>query len=85
MDAKKVLTIIEIVAVVALVVGGYWYWKNVYDKAPEKVEESFISEEATQSLESIDQPIKKDALPQTNLFKETETNPFIDTYRNPFD
>ncbi len=76
-------TIAIAVLILALIVGGIWYWW-ARKAAPGS---AGLGERI---FEKVQNPLK-DELPQTNPFKaesnpfqKAETNPFQNTYKNPF-
>lgn len=82
MDTKKLIE--TIVGVAVLIVVGYYGWQ--YWQKRQAVQEplpTYLSEEATQALETAQNPVKK--VTETNPFKEEETNPLLNIYKNPFE
>lgn len=73
----------EIVALVALIVGGYYSWKYWQKRQAQEPLPTYLSEEATQALEKAQNPVKNVA--ETNPFKKEETNPLLNLYKNPFE
>lgn len=80
---KFLITTVEIIAVSAVIAGGLWYWFLGRQSIKEEPLPTFISEEASQALETAQNPVKK--VVETNPFKNKETNPFINLYKNPFE
>ena len=82
MDAKK--AILAIAGLAVLAVAGYYGWQY-WQKSQIKQEPlpTYISEEASQALETAQNPVKNVA--ETNPFKEEETNPLLNKYKNPFE
>ena len=82
MDTKKLILVLVGLAVLA--VAGYYGWQY-WQKQQIKQEPlpTYISEEATQALETAQNPVKKVA--ETNPFKKEETNPLLNVYKNPFE
>lgn len=86
---KKVALIV--IAAVAIIAAGAWYWMGRAPEAPEapaeevtaQIEETPAERLGGDLLEKAQNPLK-DELPQTNPFTGAETNPFIDVYENPF-
>ena len=49
---KFLFTVAEIIAVLAVIAGGLWYWFWGRQPAKEKPAPTYLSEEATQALET---------------------------------
>ena len=80
---KSLFTAIEIIGVLAIIAGGLWYWFVGRQAVEEEPLPTYLSEEATQALETAQNPMKN--LAETNPFKEEETNPLLNKYKNPFE
>lgn len=80
---KFLLNVVEIIAVLAIIAGGLWYWFAWRQAAKKEPLPTFLSEEATQALETAQNPVKNVA--ETNPFKKEETNPLLNKYKNPFE
>ena len=82
MSVKKIIELIVILAV--LVVAGYYGWQYWQERqAAQEPLPTYLSEEATQALDAAQNPVKN--LTETNPFKEEETNPLLNKYKNPFE
>mgnify|MGYP001558929687 CR=1 FL=1 len=82
--AKKILIIVVIAAFV-LIAASYWYWKSYKSEliaVPEGVAAP-AEQLGADIFEKAQNPLKNE-LPTTNPFKQAETNPIVDVYRNPF-
>jgi cytoskeletal protein RodZ len=80
---KFLITTVGIIAVLAVIAGGLWYWFVGRQAAKKEPLPTFLSEEATQALETAQNPAKNVA--ETNPFKKEETNPLLNKYKNPFE
>lgn len=80
---KVLLTTVEIIVALAVIAGGLWYWFVGRQSVKEEPLPTYLSEEATQALEAAQNPVKN--LAETNPFKNEETNPLINLYKNPFE
>jgi len=83
---KKILLIIVILA---LAVGGVFYFLEKYPQITKPLEEEAPKTFGAKIYQMIQSPIEK--IPQTNPFKvsinpfeELKINPFKDVYKNPF-
>lgn len=81
MKNNLIIAISAVIAVI-LISGGLWYW-YVLRKPSEEPLPTYLSEEATQALETAQNPVKNVA--ETNPFKKEETNPLLNKYKNPFE
>ena len=83
METKRILTIVEIVAVAVLIVVGFYGWRYWQKRQAQEPLPTYLSEEATKALEAAQNPVKN--LAETNPFKNEETNPLLNKYKNPFE
>jgi len=82
MSAKKLIwTIVGLAVLIAAGYYGWQYWQKL-QTAPEPLP-TYLSEEANQALETAQNPVKN--VSETNPFKEEETNPLLNKYKNPFE
>ena len=81
-NRKSLITTVEIIAVLIIIAGGFWYW-YVGRQPSEEPLPTYLSEEATNALETAQNPVKN--VVETNPFKNEETNPLLNKYKNPFE
>ena len=86
---KSILTLIVVVIVIGLVIGGYFYWKKYIKVSPEiKAVENAgdsaqkITDSATQGIlpeinaNPLENKPEVNPVDKTNPFKDIKTNPF---------
>lgn len=83
METKRILTIVEIIGLAVLAAVGYYGWQYWQNRQAQEPLPTYLSEEATQALEAAKNPVENIA--ETNPFKQEETNPLLDLYKNPFE
>lgn len=83
MDKTKKIMIFSAVVLILVIAAGIWYWFVWRQAAKVELLPTYLSESASQALETAQNPVEKVA--ETNPFKNEETNPIINIYKNPFE